>query len=205
MEFDFDKKVVVESEVQWDLDTLVSAWNGLDSLLDELNERYKSHTQSAEIPYELDYKTGHKSFVDSLNRFGATLITNAKDSIHIRGARQNLDYMGRIEVGVSASDDQVRVSIEDNGAGIHPEIEPYLFMKLSGTGIPHRILKSGIKIAERIQGIDGWRGVDLSCVREKVVELGGKVFYENKGQNVGAIFGYEVPIISLRVPQVQST
>jgi hypothetical protein len=198
MTFKFHDKSVVEAKGEWKLDSLASAWDGLDRLLNELNESYKIYTLSDGNPYELDYNAGHTS----LNRSGEVLITNAKDSIHIKRARQRADYHGRIEVNVCASDDLLRVVIEDNGAGIEPEVEPYLFTWLGkATTIPSHLLKKNM---DRMIGIDGLIGDDLRQVRENVQGLGGRVFYENKGYNVGAIFGYEVPLSSLRVPQVLS-
>lgn len=195
MGFEFQDKAVVESYGKWSSDTFVSACDGLDRLLNELNVQYRNHTQSEGNPHELNYGPAHVTLYKS----GRVLIMNAKDSINMRRVRQGVNFLGRIEANVSTSEGKLRVAIEDNGLGIDPEVEPYLFTCLSEMPIPQHLLKRNMDT--KAGGITGWFGVDLIQVREKVEGLGGKVFYENKGQNLGAIFGYEIPISSLHVPQ----
>lgn len=196
--FEFKDKKIVRSGGQWNSDTLVRAQNGLNGLLNKLNDEYRSHTQSKEEPSELNYNVGQ----DSLYHSGGVLITNSKDSIHIKRDCQGTDYMGQIEASVSISDGQLRVTVEDNGSGIHPEIEPYLFAWLPQTLVPEHLLK--MKMDKKLN-LSGRMGDDLRQVKGNVEGLGGKIFYKNKGYNVGAIFGYEVPISSLSIPRDQST
>lgn len=193
MGFEFQDKFVVEADGQWDLKTIASAWAGLEGLMDKLNEQYRSHTRFEGSPSELNYNAGRTN----LNRSGQVLITNARDSIHIKRERQQEDYRGRIEIKVIVSNDQLRVAIEDNGAGVHPGIEPYLFTRLDTVPIPPHLLKENM---DPKADIAGKSGDDLDQVRINVGGLGGFVFYRNKGDDIGAIFGYEVPISSLRVP-----
>lgn len=197
MGFKFQDKSVVEAVGKWDLEDLTRAWEGLDRFLNEINVQYRNHTQSKGSPFELDYHKG----VSSLYRSGQVLITNAGDSISTREAFKEEDYRGRIEVRVAVSEEALRVEIEDNGMGVHSEIEPYLFTSLLSAPIPVYLLKGSVKNEHRIPGR---LGDDLRQVRKNMEGQGGRVFYQNKGHNLGAIFGYEVPLSSLRVPLVQA-
>lgn len=196
MVFEFEDKCTIEAR-DWNFDDKVRAWNGLRRLLDELKEEYRSHTQSEGKPSELDY---HKDGL-SLYRLGEVLMTNSADSISIRNTPENGEYIARIEVRVTVSGDRLRVAIEDNGRGVDPEIEPYLFTSLLRAPIPENLLKGSADNKDRIPGR---MGDELRQVKDEIEELEGIVFYQNKGNNVGAIFGYEVPISSLRVQGASS-
>jgi two-component system sensor histidine kinase PilS (NtrC family) len=68
----------------------------------------------------------------------------------VRNAVQAMDGKGRLELGLAASDDEVRLSVRDHGHGIPPEhleriFEPFFSTKQSGSGIGlalvHRIVE----------------------------------------------------------------
>lgn len=80
----------------------------------------------------------------------------------------------------------MRLEVEDTGLGIPQEIEPYLFNDWIASSKRPARLHGG---KER-----GGRGEFLAMLHKRVVPLGARVGYQNKGKNNGAIFWYEIPL-----------
>jgi signal transduction histidine kinase len=84
----------------------------------------------------------------------------------------------RIELGATATGDQVRFWVQDNGAGVPSEAQERLFAPFT------RLSKV------RVKG----HGLGLSIVRRIVEKLGGQVSIESEGlPGAGSIFAFTLP------------
>ncbi len=91
---------------------------------------------------------------------------------------------GLIRVKTELKNNDVVISIEDNGIGITPEEKEKLFTQFG-------------KIERYGQGLDlGIEGTGLGLyISKKLVELhGGKIWAESEGRNKGAIFYFSLPL-----------
>jgi signal transduction histidine kinase len=97
---------------------------------------------------------------------------------------------GRVHVRLEAINSHVRISVEDNGPGIHPEFLPFVFDRFrqadSSSTRPH-------------QGL----GLGLAIVRHLTELHGGTVWAGNRENRAGAIFIVELPrCIADEVPRL---
>lgn len=88
-----------------------------------------------------------------------------------------------IEISVQKSSNSVKISVKDNGVGIAPEIQPFIF-DLFRQG-PHALARS-----------QGGLGIGLSLVRTVVQTHGGTVTVHSEGLGLGSEFVVELPISS---------
>ncbi|MEH2148128.1 PAS domain-containing hybrid sensor histidine kinase/response regulator [Nostoc sp.] len=95
---------------------------------------------------------------------------------------------GRVEIRLMEADDQIQIQVSDTGKGIIPDFLPYVFDYFrQADGTTTRIF--------------GGLGLGLAIVR-KVVEMhGGKVQAESPGEQAGATFTVELPLL-MRSEQV---
>ncbi|MFN6933792.1 MAG: ATP-binding protein [Tsuneonella sp.] len=67
------------------------------------------------------------------------ILKNAAEAIEARGRNAEPDYRGRIAVAMSASEDHVTVTVDDNGIGLPHDreriVEPYVTTREKGTGL----------------------------------------------------------------------
>ena len=122
------------------------------------------------------------------------MITNACDSITIRQSKEKYPYDGIIKIKWNIYLPLFRFEIEDNGTGIKPEIEPYLFSHIPDTDMPEELKKKNIKSA---LDLSGGRGLGLSVIYNMVGRKDCNIGYTNKGESKGAIFWYEHQLKSL--------
>jgi signal transduction histidine kinase/ActR/RegA family two-component response regulator len=87
---------------------------------------------------------------------------------------------GQLHVAAQAGPDEVSVTIEDNGAGIAPEIIPYIFDLF--TQGPRSLARS-----------EGGLGVGLNVVRNLVSMHAGTVEAESRGAGQGSRFTVRLP------------
>ncbi|MEH1922329.1 PAS domain S-box protein [Nostoc sp.] len=97
---------------------------------------------------------------------------------------------GRVEIRLMEADNQIQIQVSDTGKGIIPDFLPYVFDYFrQADGTTTRIF--------------GGLGLGLAIVR-KVVEMhGGKVQAESPGEQAGATFTVELPLL-IRSEQVWS-
>jgi len=88
-----------------------------------------------------------------------------------------------IEISVQKFPDNVKISIKDNGVGIAPEVQPFIF----------DLFRQGPCSLDRSQG---GLGIGLSLVRSLVQMHGGKVSVCSGGVGLGSEFIVELPICS---------
>ncbi len=88
---------------------------------------------------------------------------------------------GRVEVKMSASEDEIRVDVTDNGPGIEAELEPVVFQKF----------RQGGDERSRPQGT----GLGLPISRQIVEHFGGRLWLESV-PGEGATFSFSLPLPS---------
>jgi len=112
------------------------------------------------------------------------LIPNASDSVVERALIEGPSF--EVEVGLRAcynpESDLYQFEIEDNGMGIDPKVELFLFSGRMGSK------------KKRDKRMIGGGGEGLSIVLREVTFRGGHIDYVNKGLMQGAKFWYSVPL-----------
>lgn len=88
---------------------------------------------------------------------------------------------GRVEVAVDGDGDQVRVRVEDNGAGIAPDFLPYVF---------DRFRQADATMTRAHEGL----GLGLSIVKSLTELHGGQVDVKSAGPGHGSVFSVTVPV-----------
>ena len=87
---------------------------------------------------------------------------------------------GRILVRTETTDDQVILSVEDNGAGVPHELQPYVF----------DLFSQAARSSDRAQG---GLGIGLALVQSLVVLHGGQVTCHSDGPGTGSRFTVSLP------------
>jgi CheY-like chemotaxis protein len=87
---------------------------------------------------------------------------------------------GRVDVGLAAGQDKVRITISDTGKGIEPDFLPHLF---------ERFTQADTSITRAHAGL----GLGLAIVRHLVELHGGTVTAHSLGLGAGATFVVEIP------------
>ncbi len=110
------------------------------------------------------------------------VLKNAVEAVEAKALNAEPDYRGRIAVSIAASDDAVKVVVEDNGVGLPQDREriadPYVTTREKGTGLGLAIVN---KIVEEhggemtfATGRDGGTRVSLSFARKPVLMTDNK-------------------------------
>jgi two-component system sensor histidine kinase MprB len=92
----------------------------------------------------------------------------------------------RILVSVTVADGRVRVSVDDDGPGIHPADRAHVFERLYDTR--HRPARK-----------ESGSGLGLAIVRELVVAMGGTVGADAADRG-GALIWFELPSHNPNIP-----
>ncbi|MCA1853170.1 MAG: response regulator, partial [Beggiatoa sp.] len=94
---------------------------------------------------------------------------------------------GRVHLRIERVDPHVRIVVSDTGAGIDPELLPFVF---------ERFRQSDSSSSRRHGGL----GLGLALVRDMVALHGGSVRAESLGLGRGTTFTVELPIRAVRLP-----
>ncbi len=94
---------------------------------------------------------------------------------------------GRVHLRIERVDRLVRIVVSDTGAGIDPELLPFVF---------ERFRQSDTSSTRRHGGL----GLGLALVREMVALHGGSVRAESPGLGRGTTFTLELPVRAVRLP-----
>ncbi|MGK5081478.1 hybrid sensor histidine kinase/response regulator [Janthinobacterium sp. HLX7-2] len=114
-----------------------------------------------------------------LTQVFANLLINASKFTH---------EFGHIDIVARRDDNLVEITISDDGAGISPDIQPYIF----------DLFTQGFRSLERAQG---GLGIGLSLVRTITQLHGGTVDVFSAGVGLGSQFILKFPLSSLSLPQ----
>jgi signal transduction histidine kinase/ActR/RegA family two-component response regulator len=88
---------------------------------------------------------------------------------------------GRVRVGVTSDDQQLRLTVSDTGIGLNPDVAEHLFERFrQGDSSPGR----------RYGGL----GLGLGIVRHLIEQHGGTVTAESAGADRGSVFTVRLPI-----------
>ncbi len=159
---------------------------------------------------------GEKTDIDRsvLEKIGAPLehiLRNAiAHGIETKDARKllNKSEVGHIHLRVKAQNDEIFISIKDDGAGVDVKKVKQIGLKqglikkdakLTDTQLMALIFETGFSTAEQVDQIAG-RGVGLDVVRTEVTALGGRIDLESQPHQ-GATFSIHLPV-TLSVAQV---
>lgn len=128
---------------------------------------------------------GSTAYVEDARRADLGFIDNAGDSLITRMWADQQVY-AEMTLTLTCDGKVISFQIEDNGTGIDPEVESYIFSE--------RIVskKSDSKLEKAYIGGVGEHMLDS---REDIERLGGDIYLRNKGYNKGAIFWYEIPLV----------
>ncbi len=91
---------------------------------------------------------------------------------------------GRVKVGLGGVNSMARITVSDTGSGIRPEFLPFAFERFrqddSSTTRAH-----------------GGLGLGLAIVRDLVERHGGTIRAESRGEDQGAAFAVELPLLEM--------
>jgi signal transduction histidine kinase len=141
-----------------------------NQMRDKLFERVKVYTRCEFKACEMFLPASH-------------LISNSVDSV-VKRVIDDFDALICVRVKLGLVYNELIFEIEDNGVGIDENIEEDIF-------------KNVVVSSKRNSSIyQGGAGVGLIYVKRNIVDLGGDVYFRNKGKNKGAVFGYTIPLIN---------
>ncbi|MFX0100263.1 MAG: PAS domain S-box protein [Candidatus Hodarchaeota archaeon] len=101
----------------------------------------------------------------------------------LSNAIKNTPYNGRIKVSLEEKQDEVIISVEDNGVGLTESEKGKLFKKFE------KIDRGEMNIQTDIQG----SGLGLYLSKEIVEKHGGRIWVESEGRGKGAKFSFSLP------------
>jgi PAS domain S-box-containing protein len=122
-------------------------------------------------------------------------VSNADEALYVRGDRARLvqsisnvlhnaakytDVGGEIELGVSASEQKITITIRDTGTGISPELLPHVFDPF-------------VQDARTLNRSQGGLGIGLSLVKRIIAMHHGTVQAESAGLGRGSTFTIHLP------------
>jgi signal transduction histidine kinase/ActR/RegA family two-component response regulator len=107
-------------------------------------------------------------------------LTQAFSNLLVNASKFTQDG-GKIALRIMRADDKVVVTVEDNGAGISPEVIPHIFSLF--TQGPRSLARS-----------EGGLGVGLNIVRNVVEMHAGSVAASSDGLGAGSIFSVTLPL-----------
>ncbi|TWT34188.1 sensor histidine kinase [Blastopirellula retiformator] len=99
---------------------------------------------------------------------------------------------GRIDLTVSALDDQVEIRVKDNGIGIPPELIPDVFGMFQ-------------QIDQHLDLSKGGLGIGLTLVKRLVEMHQGQIEVESAGEGKGREFIVRLPLAGKRKPPIETT
>ncbi|MBK9264633.1 MAG: response regulator [Polyangiaceae bacterium] len=147
---------------------------GLSSLVETAMETLRPVAQAKNITVTLSLGD-RRDFVDGdperLRQVTTNLIANSLKFTPVGG---------RVEVRVRRVEDDVELSVSDNGEGIRPEFLPFVFDRF----------RQGDSSSRRAHG---GLGIGLAVVRHIVISHGGTVTAHSAGVNQGATFVVRLP------------
>jgi signal transduction histidine kinase len=89
---------------------------------------------------------------------------------------------GLIRLSVQQYNDRVKVSIQDNGVGIPPQMLPFVFEKFT-------------QVDQQLKRSQGGLGIGLSLVKQLVELHGGTVDVKSDGEHLGSEFIVNLPVV----------
>jgi signal transduction histidine kinase/ActR/RegA family two-component response regulator len=99
---------------------------------------------------------------------------------------------GHVKVTLKRSDTNAEIEVSDNGKGIEPRFLPHVFERFS---------QADAAITRMFGGL----GLGLAIVRHLVELHGGRVFATSPGENQGATFTVQLPLLASRAALTDDT
>jgi signal transduction histidine kinase len=145
----------------------------MDKMVEEMIVGPKGRAMQKNIEIAVEVSPGLKMVCADKRRIGQVLLNLLENAI------RHTQRGGKITVFVSPLEDNVCVSVNDNGEGIDPEVLPKLgqsFYQPAGGKSPH-----------------GRLGLGLSISKEIVQSHDGKIIVESEGVGKGSAFKFVIP------------
>ncbi|PKM97729.1 MAG: hypothetical protein CVU79_06950 [Elusimicrobia bacterium HGW-Elusimicrobia-3] len=145
----------------------------MDKMVEEMVVGPRGRSQQKNIEIAVQVAAGLKMVCADKRRIGQVLLNLLENAI------RHTQRGGKITVFVSPLEDNVCVSVTDNGEGIDPEVLPKLgqsFYQPAGGKSPH-----------------GRLGLGLSISKEIVQSHDGRIIVESEGVGKGSSFKFVIP------------
>ena len=145
----------------------------MDKMVEEMVVGPRGRSQQKNIEIAVQVSPGLKMVCADKRRIGQVLLNLLENAI------RHTQRGGKITVFVSPLEDNVCVSVTDNGEGIDPEVLPKLgqsFYQPAGGKSPH-----------------GRLGLGLSISKEIVQSHDGRIIVESEGVGKGSSFKFVIP------------
>ena len=153
----------------------------MDKMVEEMIVGPRARAMQKNIEIAVEVAPGLKMVCADKRRIGQVLLNLLENAI------RHTQRGGKITVLVSPADDNVCVSVKDNGEGIDPEVLPKLgqsFYQPAGGKSPH-----------------GRLGLGLSISKEIVQSHDGRIIVESEGVGKGSAFKFVIPFAKETPPQ----
>jgi predicted ATPase/signal transduction histidine kinase len=156
---------------------------GIDSTLLILKHRLKANEKrpAIEIVTEYGYVPPVECFPGQLNQVFMNILANAIDALDESNAGRKFDEIqanpNRITIQTSVADNQVKITIADNGMGMSEEIKQKIFDHLFTT-----------------KGVGKGTGLGMAIARQIIIEKHGGAIEVDSQVDQGTIFTILLPI-----------
>jgi histidine kinase len=97
-------------------------------------------------------------------------------------AIQNTEEGGKVLISAVRVNEEVQISVRDNGIGIPPEHLAHIFDRF------YRVDKS------RSRRAGGGSGIGLTIAKHLVEAMGGRIWAESDGESKGSAFTFTLPV-----------
>lgn len=98
-------------------------------------------------------------------------------------AIQNTAEGGKVMISAVRINEEVQISVRDNGIGIPPEHLAHIFDRF------YRVDKS------RSRRAGGGSGIGLTIAKHLVEAMGGRIWAESDGESKGSVFTFTLPVM----------
>ncbi|MBI5743111.1 MAG: response regulator [Elusimicrobia bacterium] len=156
----------------------------MDKMVEEMSVGPKARAMQKNIEVAVEVLPGLKMVCADRRRIGQVLLNLLENAI------RHTQRGGKITVFVGPMEENVCVSVKDNGEGIDPEVLPKLgqsFYQPAGGKSPH-----------------GRLGLGLSISKEIVQSHDGKIIVESEGVGKGSAFKFVIPFAKEPPPPEQA-
>ncbi|HSL44872.1 MAG TPA: ATP-binding protein [Anaerolineales bacterium] len=147
----------------------------VSALVETVVKRLAPQTESKRISLDLELAPDLPPVLADEDR-AVQILTNLTGN-----ALQYTPEAGRVTISAKQAQHEIRISVQDTGAGIPPEHLPHIFGRF------YRVDKS------RSRRVGGGSGIGLTIARALVEAHGGRIWAESAGEGQGSTFTFTLP------------
>jgi len=148
----------------------------VSTLVQTVTKRLAPQAESKRVSLDLDLAPNLPRVLADEDR-AVQVLTNLTGN-----ALQYTPENGRVTIAAQRMNNEVRISVRDNGIGIPPEHLPHIFDRF------YRADKS------RSRRAGGGSGIGLTIARALVEAHGGRIWAESAGEGQGSTFTFTLPV-----------